>query len=127
MLVHLLLAIDDGANHLLLVGIDVGHLEVEVEDGLAGLSADVHQAFDAHHIRERLADVKVGEADAIDNVGGLQVQVGIVGVAAEDDGAALGKGEVLADDVLDGEPVSALGHAVGTEHVEAALVVVADL
>ena len=53
---------------------------------------------------------------------GLQVEVGIIGVASEDDGTAVLESEVLLDDVLDGDIIGPVGYPICAEHVEATLV-----
>ena len=124
LLVHLLLTIDDGAYHLLLVGIDGGHLEVEVHLWLLGTSGDVHQTVDADGVRGKgVADAEVGEADAADDVLRLQIEGCLIRIAAEDDGAAGVEGKVLLDDVLDGDAVSAVVDGIGAEHVEGSFII----
>ena len=71
-MVHLLFGIDDGANHLCFLGVDVGQLEVEVHLGLSRLSGDVHQTVHPDGVGgERVADVQVGERHALYDVHGL--------------------------------------------------------
>ena len=60
LLVHFLLGIDDVENHLLCVGSDGGHVEIEIYVRLFGRSADVHEAVHADVVRgERIAELQV--------------------------------------------------------------------
>ena len=45
------------------------------------------------------------------------------GVASEDDGTAFQEGEVLLDDILDGDAIGAILYGIGAEHLERSLVV----
>ena len=124
MLIHLLLAGNHRANHLLFLTIYRRHVQVEVKTGCASLTADIHQTIDTDGVlRERVTDVQVGERHAIHGIDGLQVQAGIKGIAAKGDGAALIEGEVLLDDVLDGESISAMIYGIDAKHVERSLVI----
>ena len=58
---------------------------------------------------------------------GLQIEGSIVGVTAEHDRAAFEEYEVLLDDVLNGDAIGAVSHAIGAEHAETALVVEVSL
>ena len=87
------------------------------------MSADIHQTVHADGIvGERVADVQVREADAIDGIDGLQVEGCLIGITPEDDGAAPVEGEVLLDDVLYGNPIGSVIDGIGAEHVEGTLV-----
>ena len=58
---------------------------------------------------------------------GLQVECGLVGVAAEDDGASLLELEILLDDVLYCHFVGAVVNGIGALHLERAFVVIGGL
>ena len=123
LLVHFLLSIDHRAHHLLFISIHGRHLKIEFHLRCCWLSADIHQTVYAYGIvGERVADVQVREADAVDGIDGLQVEGSLIGITAEDDGAAPVESEVLLDDVLYGNPIGSVIDGIGTEHVEGALV-----
>ena len=127
LLAHLLLTVDDAAYHLFLVAVDIQNVEVEVQDRSPWLSCDIHQAVYPDGARERTSDVQVAERYAAHDVLRLHVNLGIVGIAAEDNGASLLEDEVLLDDILNGDVVSSVADFVGSEHVEAAFVVVGGM
>ena len=119
LLVHLLLTIDDGAHHLLFVGINGRHLEVEVHLWGFRLATNVHQTVHTNGIvGKRVANVEVGEADTINGIDSLKIEGRIVGITTKDDGTTTIKGEVLLDNVLDSDAVSAMVYGIGSEHVE---------
>ena len=93
--------------------------------GRLGLSGNIHQAGDADGVvGERSAYVQVREADAIDGVLCLEVELCIEGSTSEDDGAAFAEGEVLLDELLYGNVVGALAHGVGTEHLHSSFIII---
>ena len=51
----------------------------------------------------------------------MEIECGIVGVTAEDEGAALAEGEVLLDDIVYGDAIGAVGEGLGAEEMERAL------
>ena len=55
---------------------------------------------------------------------GLQVECRLIGVASEDDGSTTVEGEVLGEDVLDGDVVGAVVDGVGAEHVEGTFIMI---
>ena len=58
LLVHLLLAVDDAAYDLFLVGADGRHVDVEAHLWLSCYASDVHEAVDTYGVvREAVADV----------------------------------------------------------------------
>ena len=57
----------------------------------------------------------------------LHVDLCVIGVTAKDDSSTLCEGEVLADDILDGEVVGAATDDIGTKHVESSLIIIGDL
>ena len=75
LLVHLLLSVDDRADHLLLIGIHGRHLKVEVHLRMDWLPSDVHQAVHTDGVTtERIADIQVGETHTVDGIDSLQIQ-----------------------------------------------------
>ncbi len=125
MLVHFLLPVDDGAYHLLFVGADGRHGEVELHLWCVCHTADVHQAVNADGVAgERAPDVEVGERYAIDGVLGLQVELGVEGCSAEDHRTTVLEGKVLLDELLYGDVVRAFADGVGAKHLHASLIII---
>ena len=124
LLVHFLLAVDDASHHLVGIAAHGGQFQVEVHLRLIGASRDVHQAVHANVVvREAAPQLQVAQRHSVHGVVGLQVEQGVVGVAAEDDGSALLELEVFLDDVLYGEFIDAMVYEIGAEHVERALII----
>ena len=108
-----------------LIAADCGHVEVEADLRIARNTADVHQAVDLDGVvGEAIAHVEVGKRHAVDGVYRLEIEGGIIGIAPEDEGAALAEGEVLLDDILYGDTIGAMGEGVGAEEIERPLIII---
>ena len=68
--------------------------------------------------------LQVGKRHSVDGVYSLKIERGIIGIAAEDEGAALAEGEVLLDDILYGDAIGAMGEGVGAEEIERPLIII---
>ena len=85
---------------------------------------DIHQTVHTDGIAGKgSAEVQVGQRHTIHRILRLQVEVGMQRVASEDDGTAFQEGEVLLDDILDGDAIGAILYGIGAEHLERPLVV----
>ena len=118
------MSVYDRAHHLLLVGINGRHLEVEVNLRLCGLSADIHQTVYADGVvGKRVSYVQIAQTYTVNRINSLQIECSLIRIATEDYGSAAIKCEVLLNNVLYGYAVSAVVYGIGAEHVKRALVV----
>ena len=123
--VALFLRGDERADHLLFLFVGIEDIEVEGDTRFACLSANVHEAVYAGGVVGKIGlGVNVVERYARDGVDGLKVEVGLVGVAVEDERSAVGELKVFVNDLLEGKVVGSALDAIGAEETEGALVVV---